>query len=262
MPAAKPRAREGDRRLAVVTLGCGARSQIRLARAVRPWRESFQVLTGHTPATWSKQFAGVGCRGTILLVDMASIDDVALDLIGAASATVGSAPLVVAIGNQVNDALRAFEIGAVDIVDPEQPSKRFSAVASRVRERFDQQQAASAAFCTAVFEDGKLKVGGVSFDAASIVSLQQVGNELRIRIPAGEVRLKTSIHEFRELEAAGIVWVNDTTAVAIGEIGDYRSVKGSTQVTAVFIDGVREWVTVAPSRRSSIFNALRTGAIR
>lgn len=102
----------------------------------------------------------------------------------------------------------------------------------------------------------------MSFDATSIGALQQVGDELRIRIPAGEVRLRTSIHEFRELESAGIIWINDTTAVALGEIGEYRSVKGSSQVTAVFVDAVREWVTVAPARRNSIFNALRAGALR
>ena len=254
---------DGARRQNVlVPLACGAKGEIRLAPVVRPWREDFKVLPARSPTAWLKEFGGMGTRDTLVMLDMASVDETGLDALRASVASADSAPIVIAVGNMVDDALRAFELGAVDIIDPMEPLGRFKATVARALTRLDEQRAGRMSRSTVSVKDGRITVGGVTVDVAAVSCLQQGDDELRIRVASGEIRVKGRLCEHDGLERAGLIWINDTTAVASTKVSEFRTGGVSSLVTAVFVDAAREWMPVSPARSAFVLGALGVAGSR
>lgn len=243
----------------LIPIANGAQAARRMVPVVRPWRKAFRVAPLMSLPYWVSGPTALGGRDTVLLIDMASASEGALDAVRPALSDVDTAPVVVAVGGTAEDALRAFDIGAIDIVDPRDPQRRFYTTVDRVLVRLNDQRAERASRCTVRVGIGKVFFGAIGVEVEALNVLQQVGRDLVIRVPTGEIRVHGHVSAHPDLERIGLVWINDTTVVATSSVSDVRTGPGGLGVTAVRVDSSHEWMPVAPTRSVAVRQALQLG---
>ena len=242
----------------VFPLACGSQAEKRLGAAARGWRDSFNVQPARSPLAWIHDCLGRATRDTVLLIDMASVTEQRMAALHPALSDAASAPLVVAVGDAVEDALRAFEIGAVDFVEPEAPRRRIFAASERVLRRLEERRAQRLARGSVRIDACRILLGEISVDLSAVGLLQQVGPELRIKITTGEIRVSGELGDGCGLEGAGFIWLDDKTAVAASSVKEIRTGGSRSNVTAVFVDAAQEWLPVAPTRGAQVKHFLRS----
>lgn len=239
-------------------LAHGAPAGKRVAVASRAWRKWFAVQSVQSPLAWIHDFPEKGTRDSILLLDMASLDDKQLAHLVNILNSSASAPLVIAIGDAVDEALRAYEIGAVDFVPMEAPAERIRSAAERALRRLAERRAVRQARASVRIDDCRILLGQISVELSAVGILQQVGTELRVKISTGEIRVSGELGDARGLEGAGFIWLDDKTAVALSAVKELRTGGSRSDVTAVFVDASQEWMPVAPTRGAQVKSFLQS----